>query len=127
MKKKILLVDDDPGVRRMLLRVLEEEDYVVLPAANGVEALEVARATAPDLVLLDLNLPMQNGWDTFRAARCRAPAPPGGHHHRAAEPALSRAWRRASGRSWRNRWICRSCCARFVICWRNRLKLGWPE
>ena len=36
MKKKILLVDDDPGVRRMLQRVLEEEDYVVVTAADGL-------------------------------------------------------------------------------------------
>ena len=65
MKKRILLVDDDPGVRRMLRRVLEEENYFVLPAANEVEAFNLAATSAPDLVLLDLNLPMKNGWDTF--------------------------------------------------------------
>ncbi len=65
MKKKILLVDDDPGVRRMLQRVLEEEDYAVVGAANGLEALEWVTKAAPDLVLLDLSLPIQNGWDTF--------------------------------------------------------------
>jgi DNA-binding response OmpR family regulator len=64
MKKKILLVDDDPGVRRMLQRVLEEEGFFVVPAPNGVEALARARDTALDLMLLDLNLPVQNGWDT---------------------------------------------------------------
>jgi two-component system response regulator MprA len=66
MKHRILLVDDDPGVRRMLLRVLEEEDYAVVPAADGLEALESAASSAPDLVLLDLSLPFQNGWDTFK-------------------------------------------------------------
>ena len=66
MKHRILLVDDDPGVRRMLLRVLEEEDYAVVPAADGLEAVESATNSAPDLVLLDLNLPFQNGWDTFK-------------------------------------------------------------
>jgi CheY-like chemotaxis protein len=66
MKNKILLVDDDPGVRRMLLRVLEDENYIVLPATNGVEAVEVADTQAPDLVLLDLAMPIQNGWDTFQ-------------------------------------------------------------
>ena len=65
MKNRILLVDDDPGVRRMLQRVLEEENYVVVPAASGAEGLELASATTPDVVLLDLNLPAQNGWDTF--------------------------------------------------------------
>jgi DNA-binding response OmpR family regulator len=66
MKNKILLVDDDPAVRWMLLRVLQDENYVVLTAANGLEAVEVANAKAPDLVLLDLALPMQDGWDTFQ-------------------------------------------------------------
>ena len=51
MKHKILLVDDDPGVRRMLSRVLEEEDYAVVPAANGLEAIELAASRTPDLVL----------------------------------------------------------------------------
>ena len=66
MKNRILLVDDDPGVRRMLLRVLEEENYLVLPATNGVQALEIASTKAPDLVLLDLAMPLQNGWDAFQ-------------------------------------------------------------
>jgi two-component system, NtrC family, nitrogen regulation response regulator NtrX len=66
MKMRILLVDDDPGVRRMLQRVLEEEDYAVVASANGSEALESVRITAPDLVLLDLNLPVQNGWEILQ-------------------------------------------------------------
>ena len=74
MKNKLLLVDDDPGVRRMLQRVLEEEGYVVVPAANGVEGLALANTTAPDLVLLDLNLPMQNGWDIFERLNARIPS-----------------------------------------------------
>jgi CheY-like chemotaxis protein len=65
MKQKVLLVDDDPAVRAMLSRVLVEEDYHVLPAANGIEAVEIAAGTAVDLVLLDLNMPQKNGWDTF--------------------------------------------------------------
>ena len=65
MKTKILLVDDDPAVREMLGRVLEDQGYIVLPAANGQEALELAAATDVGLVLLDLNLPVKNGWDTF--------------------------------------------------------------
>jgi CheY-like chemotaxis protein len=76
MKKKVLLVDDDPGVRRMLLRVLEEEDYDVVPAVNGLEALEVVTNTAVDLVLLDLNLPVQNGWETFERLNTENPSLP---------------------------------------------------
>ena len=74
MKKKLLLVDDDPGVRRMLQRVLEEEDYLVVPAANGVEGLELAKTTVLDLVLLDFNLPTQNGWEIFERLNAEIPS-----------------------------------------------------
>ena len=66
MKSKILLVDDDPAVRWMLLRVLEDEDYAVLPAASGAEALAIAAAKSPDLALLDLAMPVQDGWKVFQ-------------------------------------------------------------
>jgi len=65
MKKKILLVDDDPSVRGALSQILLEEDYTVLPAASAVEALGLATAAKVDLVLLDLNLSGKSGWDTF--------------------------------------------------------------
>ena len=60
----------------MLLRVLEDENYLVLPAANGIEALEIASTQAPDLVLLDLAMPLQNGWDTFQRLSTDHPALP---------------------------------------------------
>jgi DNA-binding response OmpR family regulator len=65
MKPKLLLVDDDAAVREMVGRVLTEAGYSTLSAANGQEALEIASANEVDLVLLDLNLPVKNGWDTF--------------------------------------------------------------
>lgn len=76
MKHEILLVDDDPGVRRMLLRVLEEEGYAVIPAADGLEALESVKCKAPNLVLLDLNLPFQDGWGTFERLTTEIPSLP---------------------------------------------------
>jgi CheY-like chemotaxis protein len=66
MKSKILLVDDDPAVRWMLLRVLEEEGYLVLAAGNSTEALEMASTKSPDLALLDLALPVEDGWKVFQ-------------------------------------------------------------
>ena len=59
-------MDDDPAVRWMLLRVLQDEEYTVLPAANGAEALELAAAQSPQLALLDLTLPIQDGWQVLR-------------------------------------------------------------
>jgi len=64
-RKTLLLVDDDSSVREMIGRVLASEGHRVLCAANGAEALGLAEANPIDLVLLDLNMPVKNGWDTF--------------------------------------------------------------
>jgi DNA-binding response OmpR family regulator len=61
MKHKILLVDGDPAVRRMLRRVLEEEGYGVLTAADATEAVACAAAGSPEVVLLDLALSTADG------------------------------------------------------------------
>ncbi len=63
--KRILLVDDDPVVRDSLNNVLLIEGCFVIPAENGQQALDLASQSPVDLVLLDLNLPVKNGWDTF--------------------------------------------------------------
>lgn len=63
--KRILLVDDDPTVRDSLNDVLVAEGYSVIPAENGQQALDLANQLPVDLVLLDLNMPVKNGWDTF--------------------------------------------------------------
>jgi two-component system OmpR family response regulator len=65
-QKEILVVDGDPSMRTMLKRVLAEEGYSVRSAANGAAALQIANAVPPDLVLLDLKLRDENGWDVFR-------------------------------------------------------------
>ncbi len=75
-RAKILLTDDDPAIRHILLRLLTDEGYHVLTAANGVEALELARVTKFDLVLLDLNMPMKDGWETFEQLTNWQPALP---------------------------------------------------
>lgn len=62
---RILLVDDDPMVRDSLHDVLVSEGYSVLQAGNGQEALELADGANVDLVVLDLNMPVKGGWDTF--------------------------------------------------------------
>lgn len=63
--KRVLLVDDDPTVRDSLNDVLVSEGCVVLPAENGQQALELAAGFAVDIALLDLTMPVKNGWDTF--------------------------------------------------------------
>jgi DNA-binding response OmpR family regulator len=75
-KPKILLVDDDPAIRQILVRLLTEEDFIVLTAANGVEALALAGSAKFDLVLLDLNMPVKNGWETFEQLSAADPLMP---------------------------------------------------
>jgi two-component system response regulator MprA len=71
MPKKILLADDDVSVRENLGRVLELELYDVVLASSGSEAAAKFRADPPDLMLLDLDMPDQKGWETLNA-NCRA-------------------------------------------------------
>jgi CheY-like chemotaxis protein len=75
-KPKILLVDDDPAIRQILVRLLTEEDYLVLSAANGVEALVLNSSAKFDLVLLDLNMPLKDGWETFEQLSSKNPLLP---------------------------------------------------
>ena len=66
MDKKILLVDDDISVRNSICRLLQTEGFQVISAANGAEALKIVEKEPVDIVLLDLNLPIKNGWETFQ-------------------------------------------------------------
>ena len=63
MRKKILIVDDEPDLLRVASFRLEKSGYQVLCAINGQEALELAAKESPDLVLLDVRLPFMEGPD----------------------------------------------------------------
>jgi prepilin-type N-terminal cleavage/methylation domain-containing protein len=76
MKKRILVVDDDASVRESIARVLFMENYVVDQAATGLEAMDHASQHRVDLVLLDLNMPGRDGWDTFTALTNKNPSLP---------------------------------------------------
>lgn len=65
-RKNILLVDDDITVREALVNALEMENYHVLHAANGQEAIREFLNNPIDIALLDLNLGEECGWDVFR-------------------------------------------------------------
>jgi CheY-like chemotaxis protein len=62
----VLITEDDPGLRQMLRVILEHDGYRCAEAENGLEAVELARACHPRLVLLDLMMP---GLDGFTVAR----------------------------------------------------------
>ena len=77
VRKWILIVDDDSSVRLMLARVLSDEGYGVLTAANGVDALGLASTMTFDLILLDLTMPGINGWETLKELCAKSLAPSG--------------------------------------------------
>jgi DNA-binding response OmpR family regulator len=76
LNKRILLVDDDPMVRDSLNDLLTGEGYAVIPAENGEKALDLAARSRVDLALLDLNMPVKNGWDTFQQLTLNHPLIP---------------------------------------------------
>jgi two-component system cell cycle response regulator DivK len=65
-KPCMLLVDDYPDAREMYSEYLEYSGYEVIEAANGVEALQRAVDEQPDIILMDLSLPMMDGWEATR-------------------------------------------------------------
>ncbi len=64
--KKILVIDDDPLVREMIVEVLEAEGYAAVAALNFKDALEKVRQTLPDLFLIDVVMPDISGFDACR-------------------------------------------------------------
>ena len=63
----VLVVDDDDGIRSVVVPTLEDEGYETAEATNGAEALAYVRARMPALILLDMRMPVMNGWE-FAAA-----------------------------------------------------------
>ena len=68
----VLVVDDDPDARTLLEMALNANGHIVLAAANGAEALRVARQYRPDIILLDLAMPVMDGF-AFREAQLLDP------------------------------------------------------
>ena len=76
MRNHILVVDDDASVREVIAAVLEDEGFGVVTATNGREALDRIAERRPDVVLLDLQMPIMSGWEVLqelRAAQCEVP------------------------------------------------------
>ena len=66
---KILIADDEPDILEILKFNLEAEGFVVYTAKNGVEAIEKAKVNKPDLIILDIMMPVKNGIDTCQQLR----------------------------------------------------------
>jgi CheY-like chemotaxis protein len=65
---RVLVVEDDPDIRELEADALKSEGHLVYPAENGREGLRLAQVVHPDVVVLDLMMPVMTGWE-FRAAQ----------------------------------------------------------
>jgi CheY-like chemotaxis protein len=73
---RILVVDDDADLREFLRLMLTSIGFEVTSAANGQEALDLMEDHCPDLILLDMKMPVMNGWEFCRALEGRDARPP---------------------------------------------------
>jgi len=71
LKRKVLLVDDEDQLRRVMKDLLEREGFVVSEARDGVQALDQVDRTGPDVIVLDLNLPGLDGYGVLSHLRSR--------------------------------------------------------
>jgi CheY-like chemotaxis protein len=70
--KKILIVEDDISIRELLVEIFESEGYLVDSRANGSEGLKSLETTIPDVILMDVMMPVMDGFE-FRQAQLRNP------------------------------------------------------
>ena len=70
-QKRVLVVDDDASIRELLSTALEDDGYEVVPAINGADALSVCERWRPDVIVLDLMMPIMDGWTFAKRLRPR--------------------------------------------------------
>jgi twitching motility two-component system response regulator PilH len=68
--KRILVIDDDPGMRLLLKKLLESAGYAVVTADEGQAGMEAAWSSPPNLVISDMDMPVHDGFKTIRMFRC---------------------------------------------------------
>ena len=75
MPKKILIVEDEANIRELLRLYLEREGYTVLAAENGVEGIKKWKSDKPDMLLLDVMMPVMDGWAVCKEIRAESDVP----------------------------------------------------
>lgn len=75
MPKKILIVEDEANIRELLRLYLEREGYAVIEAENGVEGIKLWKSEKPDMLLLDVMMPVMDGWAVCKEIRAESDVP----------------------------------------------------
>ena len=68
-KSKILVVEDSPMIQEILVERLLLREYEVVAASDGLEGIEMAQKEKPDLILMDISLPVMDGWEATQRIR----------------------------------------------------------
>ena len=69
----VLIVDDDAQVLAFFVRTLTRENYIVTGTTSGLDAIELALRSSPDIVMLDLSMPKPDGFETLKRLRVKRP------------------------------------------------------
>lgn len=75
MAKKILIVEDEANIRELLRLYLEREGYTIVEAGNGVEGVKLWKTEKPDMLLLDVMMPVMDGWAVCKEVRAESDVP----------------------------------------------------
>ena len=75
MPKKILIVEDEANIRELLRLYMEREGYAVIEAENGVEGIKQWKSEKPDMILLDVMMPVMDGWAVCKEIRAESDVP----------------------------------------------------
>jgi DNA-binding response OmpR family regulator len=70
---KVLIIDDDPGIRMLLSKFLQREGYETVMAENGLEGVEMAKRQSPDLIIMDVVMPQMDGLTAARLIKFYKP------------------------------------------------------
>jgi two-component system response regulator VicR len=71
LKKTILVVDDDPSILEIVSLMLKAEKYKVITAGSGKECLDIVKTVKPDYILLDIMMPLMDGWEVLRKIKSK--------------------------------------------------------
>ncbi|RUA05063.1 MAG: hypothetical protein DSY88_01795 [Candidatus Poseidoniales archaeon] len=69
VKPSFLIIEDDPSISEIVARVLDKEGFITHAAFDGAQGLDTYYLTQPNIIILDVNMPVMDGWETLARLR----------------------------------------------------------